>query len=468
MLIFLGVENFAKIENAKICINNYTLLVGPNNSGKTYLMQLIQGINERLAGLIDEEGVRILYQEKEFGVKYHDYVISQYNIEQFVTHLNRKLEEKKEEIIREIFGKNVPIKRLYVDIVLDSEESYEIVLASKINDVIRMKDSIHSVNWEFWEYVAASQEDSRVCILLKGDALQKERRLRLVIVSSDNEIHIIKSVMKNIFVGESLFLPASRTGILLLYREFFANKVDDMISYQVKENQFIENKSNLGGLTQPVYQFLRFLQTYSENEERKKYYKEEIEFFEKSLIEGHINVNKQNGYLYVSEKDDISVPMYLASSMINEIAPLILALTDREMYECLLVDEIEASLHPKKQLELVKFLNRLNNKGIRLILSTHSDTFASKINNLYVLSNYMKQYNSDEIIKKLGMEKEDLVNPDSLFVYEFVFQKDGKSVVREINGDSSAGFQFDLFTDSAMHLYNEALEIGEVLQNDKA
>ena len=44
MLIFLGVENFAKIEHAKICINSYTLFVGPNNSGKTYLMQLIHPV----------------------------------------------------------------------------------------------------------------------------------------------------------------------------------------------------------------------------------------------------------------------------------------------------------------------------------------------------------------------------------------------------------------------------------------
>ena len=42
MYFFVGVENFAKIEMAKVCTNSYTLLVGPNNSGKTFLMKLIQ------------------------------------------------------------------------------------------------------------------------------------------------------------------------------------------------------------------------------------------------------------------------------------------------------------------------------------------------------------------------------------------------------------------------------------------
>ena len=40
-------------------------------------------------------------------------------------------------------------------------------------------------------------------------------------------------------------------------------------------------------------------------------------------------------------------------------------------------------------------------------------------------------------------------------------------MVKEIIGDPTTGFQFDLFTDSALHLYNEVLKIGELLQNDK-
>ena len=46
MKIWIGVENFAKIKTAKVCTNKYALLVGPNNCGKTYLMQLIDGVND--------------------------------------------------------------------------------------------------------------------------------------------------------------------------------------------------------------------------------------------------------------------------------------------------------------------------------------------------------------------------------------------------------------------------------------
>lgn len=159
--------------------------------------------------------------------------------------------------------------------------------------------------------------------------------------------------------------------------------------------------------------------------------------------------------------------MYMASSMVNEIAPVELILTDSRGYNRLIIDEVEASLHPKKQLEFVKFLNRLSNKGMKLILSTHSDTFASKVNNLYILSEYIAQNKDSDRIKTMGLETEDLIDPRKLYVYEFINQPAGKSFVKEIVGDPTTGFQFDLFTDSALHLYNEALKIGEILQNDK-
>ena len=159
--------------------------------------------------------------------------------------------------------------------------------------------------------------------------------------------------------------------------------------------------------------------------------------------------------------------MYLASSMINEIAPLELVLTGSEEYECLIIDEVEASLHPEKQMELARFLNRLSNKGMKLILSTHSDTFVSKVNNLYILSRMVKDSGRTNSIRKLRLEQEELIDPEKLHVYEFVSQSNGKSVVKEIIGDSQTGFQFDLFTESAMQLYEEALKLGEVQKDDK-
>ena len=64
---------------------------------------------------------------------------------------------------------------------------------------------------------------------------------------------------------------------------------------------------------------------------------------------------------------------------------------------------------------------------------------------------------------RLGLTSQDLIDPGSVLVYEFVLQDNGKSIVKEVPGDEKRGFQFDLFASSALKLYDEALEIGELL-----
>ena len=65
-------------------------------------------------------------------------------------------------------------------------------------------------------------------------------------------MRLLKNSFCSIIEPDSLFLPASRTGLLLLYREFFANKTDRELSFTVEENQIVENQKNFASLTQPI------------------------------------------------------------------------------------------------------------------------------------------------------------------------------------------------------------------------
>ena len=61
----------------------------------------------------------------------------------------------------------------------------------------------------------------------------------------------------------------------------------------------------------------------------------------------------------------------------------------------------------------------------------------------------------------------DLIDTNNLFVYEFVNQSNGKSIVREIKPDKKLGYQFDLFTRSAIKIYEEAVKLGEIQEDGK-
>lgn len=86
------------------------------------------------------------------------------------------------------------------------------------------------------------------------------------------------------------------------------------MSFTVEENQIVENQKNFASLTQPIYEFLRFLQTYTQKDVRIKRFQKELDFFEEHIIEGRINVDKQGIFSYSSKDKKDKVPMYLASS----------------------------------------------------------------------------------------------------------------------------------------------------------
>ena len=463
MQIWLEVENFAKIEHARICINSYTVLVGPNNSGKTFLMQLVQGIYEKLTSLIDEETVNQLLKEEQEG--HFKFNLTTSNIDILNKGINANLQKRKVEIMKEIFGKEIPTEKIYVQIVLEENEIYtfEILSLAQENIPSYMEAILQKAPFNvFSKIIQKDTGKGRISILYRGKQYEKIDDIITMNLSFLQHIpETFTSMIAHLIECGSLFLPASRTGIMLLYRDFFANRTDrDMVLSFSKEGK-VEQTEKQSDLTKPVYEFLRFLLMYSEDEDKKEHYKEELQFFEEHVIEGHINAEKHGILSYTSKaQKDSRIPMYLASSMINEVAPIILAITSKNYFKRLIIDEVEASLHPQKQLELVRFFNRLNNKGMQLMISTHSDTFVSKLNNLYILSERVKA-NGEDILKKFNLEKADLTDTTNLFVFEFRNLENGKSVVNEIKPDKKMGYQFDLFTESAMQLYDEAVKIGE-------
>ncbi len=461
MRFWIGVENFAKIESARVRVDNYTLFVGPNNSGKTFLMQLVQGLSDKIVRLLEEDAMDILLADRIDG--YSKYLLNAENIRQFIACINEKLHVKKEQLIKEIFGKEIPIEKLYIDVELEEGHSYQIDIMDRKsleNDEVKKSVYMDISDLPIWD--SDKENKWKIGILSEWEGLSgKGRHLTLRISMDGSELYTFRRVFERIFEEDSLYLPASRTGLMLLYRDFFANRKDDDISFWIEDGELVDNRERYGGLTQPIYEFLRFLQTYVEDEEWRKEYGDELSFFEDKIIEGHITATKQGKFSYHAKDDDNVVPMHLASAMINEVAPLELALSSEKQYGRLIIDEAEASLHPQKQLELVRFLNRINNSGIKLILSTHSDTFVSKLNNLYILSELVKDRGDISIVDQFQLEEEDLIQPEKLSVYEFVFQDNGKSVVKEIIPDSRKGFQFDLFAKSAMDIYGEALRLGE-------
>lgn len=185
-----------------------------------------------------------------------------------------------------------------------------------------------------------------------------------------------------------------------------------------------------------------------------------------SLMDGQV---KKNGdkYTYTTNHGDI-IPITAAASSVREMAPLQLLVTKRDIKKiAVLIEEPESHLHPLKQRLIADAVVAMATNGAMMQITTHSDYFLRRINDLLRL-HIIKRRKSDveykELCKELDLEPTLTLDPDLLAAYYLERQQNGD--VRIIHQNTSNGIPFDTLreingkplTDSAK-LYEIALDL---------
>lgn len=454
MEVYINVKNFGKISEARVNISNFTVFVGNNNSGKTQLMELIYAIIKRLSLMTPK-----IELSKIEGID--AFCIREREIKLLNESVNVYLKEEIHQIIENTFNASIPIEEISVEFedidiwyedYLLTDRTIEYLLTQKnfdekiLTEFILRKDTFYGAMRV--KYVGTEIKSMEVTNRF-SNKIPKELAYSIEVGSILGEIMGGESpVLSNI-----LFLPASRMGLMLLYKHYFGSDDD-------KQKMILEKNQNSKGITQPVLDFLSFLLKHSYTEKVAKTNSGIINFISNNLIDGTIN-ERGDVTTYTPNDHKEEIPIFVSSSMVNEVVPIIKALTDSDKINYIFYDEVETSLHPLKQIEMVKLLNRLNNKGVRLIVSTHSDTMATKINNLLLLSYSNEDFETlQSNLKNKGVhvEKEDLLISQNIHVYQFINDGKGHSRVEELEFKKVpyTGYDFSLFNDSTYNLFEEA------------
>lgn len=460
MELLFGVSNFGKIKHAEIILSNFTLFVGDNNSGKTFMMQLLYGVLKELGNMepvlngIEECGEKALI----YGVEWFKNMEAQ---------MNDYLSENKKKIIRGIFHKDIEIGELYFRMVNINEVyrceigDYEYDrIAGEKGDIATKVSGIQARIY----IMDINANDLRTNSIFRFHYHPDVKVLKQVLA---NRIWRIMLRLRNMANANLLFLPASRTGLQLLSKYFFAER-DKQAVTEISAFDFVDEDGETNndvtenelGLTMPIYDFLQFLLRYNQRAEIEPWNRELLGFIEHHLIDGQVKHLGDEIFYHPNalqtNKEDI--PLYLASSLVNEITPIIKAISGVHNYKYIFYDEVETCLHPLKQGEMARLIIRLVNSGKRMIVSTHSDTMAGKLNNLLLLSfSEDSEETRDKKLEELGLSAEDLLSNAKVHVYQFVNQVDGSSSVEELKFQKVpyVGYDFNLFTRNLDELYHE-------------
>ena len=186
---------------------------------------------------------------------------------------------------------------------------------------------------------------------------------------------------------------------------------------------------------------------------------------EQTLLQGAVRVEQSPinypSFVFQPNGWKRDLPLMNASSMVSELAPVVLYLRHVvQPGDLLIIEEPESHLHPAMQVEFIRQLAAAVQSGVRILITTHSEWVLEELANLVRLSDLPTE-------QREGIDAADIaLSSDQVgaWFFEPSAEQSG-SVVREISLDTeSATFPagFGLVTES---LYNRWAEISSRIED---
>ena len=181
------------------------------------------------------------------------------------------------------------------------------------------------------------------------------------------------------------------------------------------------------------------------------------DFFEEQITGGKILLESTGPLTYPDmfyEAEAGKFPLSRTSSMVSELAPLVLFLKYLvRPGDLLILEEPESHLHPQAQRQMARGIVRLVNAGVKVLITTHSDYFLNQVNNLLRIS-----HASDQWLEQHGFERADCLARDDVSAYLFRWDdKRGGSLVDELTIRPDVGIDDDEFGKVVNDQYEETI-----------
>jgi len=191
----------------------------------------------------------------------------------------------------------------------------------------------------------------------------------------------MQSVLFNAWPRHAVHLPADRTGIMQSHKVLAGGAARQSAIAGIKPIQ-IETLSGTSADFLAIV--LEILEMMPSRGNPRKSLNSLVGDFEQHL-RASIDVDQRGDGMeaIVATTPEGSFPMSRASSMLTELAPLLLVLKAPHLaVDQLTIDEPEAHLHPGMQVRVASFIAELVLLGIRVTVTTHSDFFVSQLKNM--------------------------------------------------------------------------------------
>ena len=459
----ISVSNYGPIAEAKdIELCPLTVFVGPSNTGKSYLAILVYALfnsfpkfRERLYSL----GRRLSQAKKNF-LGFDQKMIRTLSEELLSSDKEKKefsdLSEKLKQWINLEIVK-ITSKKFHQEIrhcVGVSEEH-----ATFIKDNFNLNWGDTKKSFTLRHLKKKSQIQIKKLKLFDKELTRIIRFIteeKLLSEIKDNFIAEIffSVILGNVFdIGDktgsgSFYLPAARTGIMQSHRAM-AGALAERASLVGIEDVSVPTLSGI------VSDFLREIIIMDTTEYPDKRVGRIAKEMEDDILHGSVKSETIKGgahpqFLY--KQNGLEIPLLRSSSMVSELAPIVLFLRHRVgPGDLLIIEEPESHLHPEAQRGIAKVVVDLVRAGVRVMVTTHSDYFLEQISN-YVRRSKLGDAQKPDTKRSLFLKEEEVG------AYVFKQHKSG-TIVERLKFDKEGGLSPEDHNKVSSDLYNETVEI---------
>ncbi|HBP52997.1 MAG TPA: hypothetical protein DD643_00970 [Synechococcus sp. UBA8638] len=433
----LKVEDFGPLKQASVELRPLTVFVGPSNTGKTYLALLIYALHRVFESRdIDSFASELLSDLKRcLDVKSGSELIRNSSSDNFRVSL--KVSDVSKDLCRFIL-------KFY-----NETFHLENIILEKDNQNIRLNTRNHEILRRLQKYPRSEQSDKIY--------LQEWYKFLRVLVK------------ESIWLGKVFYLPAVRSGIMQSY-PIIASALATRTTRPGVEviSQLTKVPTLSGSFTDFMQELILYDRPHSSSRgTASEHFANLATDLERQTLSGEIRIARSTtgGYpefVYRPQGTEQDIRLNRASSMVSELAPIILFM--RRIVkpgDTLIIEEPEAHLHPAAQTRMAKNLAALVRAGVRVLVTTHSDWLLQEMANL-VREGELRQAQGED---PEADASDPWLDPQEVGVWLFKDSEDGGgATVQEIPFDRVDGLEPEDYADVAETLYNDSAQLQNQLE----
>ena len=466
----IEVREFGPLTRAAIDLRPLTVFVGPSNAGKTYLATLISALHRACDGFpripprglfITERMERIPAGQRATDAARENLLTPGRPIK--CSDLPEAVRAGFRDIIDSIaVNLTEELKRLF-----DVEDCTELIRWTAPDRQLHVSLRLREAQQDLWRVTTAVSPRGETAegvidddvVLVRADATDAERRA-LAGRSRQNPAalfeHLLDHAARTGRPPRVHHLPAARSGMLQSQRIIAGSLVE-----RLSRTGSTRRGSRLPTLSGVTTDFIRGLILYEERTVLDETLRVLADDFERDPLHGEIRARRpvpggHPEFIYRPQGAPEDIRLSRASSMVTELAPVVLLLRGGlEPGDTLIIDEIEAHLHPAAQARLAALLARLVRADVRVVVTTHSDWLLRELGNLL---------REGELARRtVGAPENGALTPAEVGVWLF-HGNDSGFAVREIPFDAIEGIEPEEYETVAESLYNRSADLQNRLE----